>query len=208
MSDLESHPIVPVIVLEDAEDAEPLAEALLAGGLQVIEITFRTDAAAESINRIVRSFPEMLVGAGTVVTKQQAKEAIEVGSRFGLAPGTDPETISIFRNAGIPFIPGVATASDIQTAYREGCQYLKFFPAGAIGGPSFLKSMAAPYANLGIRFCPTGGVSLDNMTDYLSLPYVFAIGGSWIATKDDIAAKNWKTITENAKQARIKLNQL
>ncbi|MGE9291553.1 MAG: bifunctional 4-hydroxy-2-oxoglutarate aldolase/2-dehydro-3-deoxy-phosphogluconate aldolase [Puniceicoccales bacterium] len=201
MLDLEANPIIPVIVLDDANDAEPLAEALLKGGLKIIEITFRTSAAAESISKIVQSFPEMVVGAGTVVTEQQAKEAIEAGSQFGLAPGTDPKTIQTFRDSGIPFIPGIATPSDIQAAYAEGCQYMKFFPAGPMGGVKMLKALSAPYGNLGIRFCPTGGVSLTNMEDYLALPSVFAVGGSWIATKQDIAEKNWNVITENTQQA-------
>ncbi|MBC2602311.1 bifunctional 4-hydroxy-2-oxoglutarate aldolase/2-dehydro-3-deoxy-phosphogluconate aldolase [Puniceicoccus vermicola] len=207
MLDLEANPIIPVIVLDDANDAEPLAEALLEGGLKIIEITFRTAAAAESISRIVQRFPEMVVGAGTVVTEKQAKEAIDAGSQFGLAPGTDPKTLEIFRGAGIPFIPGIATPSDIQAAYREGCQYMKFFPAGPMGGVKMLKALSAPYGNLGIRFCPTGGVSLDNMEEYLSLPSVFAVGGSWIATKQDISEKNWKIITENATQALSKISK-
>lgn len=201
MSDLHKYPVIPVIVLDEALDAEPLAEALLNGGLNIIEVTFRTPAAAESIERIAKAFPEMMVGAGTVVTEEQAKRAVDAGSRFGLAPGTDPETIAYFDRAGIPFIPGVMTPSDIQTAVKAGCTSLKFFPAGAAGGPTLLKAMAAPYANLGVRFCPTGGVSLENMNDYLSLPEVFAIGGSWLATKAQIRNKEWSTITQQAKEA-------
>tara|TARA_R100000027_G_scaffold50104_2_gene38725 strand:+ start:9796 stop:10419 length:624 start_codon:yes stop_codon:yes gene_type:complete len=207
MLDLDANPIIPVIVLDDANDAEPLAEALLKGGMNIIEITFRTEAAAESIGRIVQKFPEMIVGAGTVVTPKQAKQAIDAGSQFGLAPGTDPVTIQSFTNSGIPFIPGVATPSDIQAAYREGCSYMKFFPAGPMGGVKMLKALSAPYGNLGVRFCPTGGVSLDNMDEYFALPSVFAVGGSWIAKKEDIANKNWKTITENAAQAMAKLSR-
>jgi len=201
MIDLEAHPVVPVIVLDDPEHAEPLAEALLEGGLKIIEITFRTEAAAESIDRIARRFPEMAVGAGTVVTPVQAKRALEAGSGFGLAPGTDPATIGVFRDAGIPFVPGVATPSEVQAAFREGCRLLKFFPAGNMGGIAMLKALAAPYANLGIRFCPTGGVSPANLSDYLALPSVFAVGGSWIATRADIAGRNWKRISENARVA-------
>ncbi len=201
MLNLDSHPIIPVIVLDDANDAEPLAESLLEGGMKIVEITFRTAAAVEAISRIALAFPEMAVGAGTIVTKQQAKDAIRAGSQFGLAPGTDPETIRIFREADVPFIPGVATPSDIQAAYREGCQLVKFFPAGPLGGIPMLKALSAPYGNLGIRFCPTGGVNLENMGDYLSLPSVFAVGGSWIATQKDIAEKNWKAISQNAKRA-------
>ncbi|MDQ8205966.1 bifunctional 4-hydroxy-2-oxoglutarate aldolase/2-dehydro-3-deoxy-phosphogluconate aldolase [Coraliomargarita sp. SDUM461003] len=204
MSDLHKFPVIPVIVLDDANDAEPLAEALLAGGLNIIEVTFRTAAAAESIERIAKAFPEMQVGAGTVVTPEQAKRAIDAGSKFGLAPGTDPETIADFKQQGVPFIPGIMTPSDIQAAVKAGCTSLKFFPAGAAGGPKLLKAMAAPYANLGIKFCPTGGVTLDNMNDYLSLPEVFAIGGTWLATKAQIQAKEWGTITQQVKDALAK----
>ncbi|MGZ0707013.1 bifunctional 4-hydroxy-2-oxoglutarate aldolase/2-dehydro-3-deoxy-phosphogluconate aldolase [Coraliomargarita sp. W4R53] len=204
MSDLHKFPVIPVIVLDDANDAEPLAEALLAGGLNIIEVTFRTAAAAESIERIAKAFPEMQVGAGTVVTPEQAKRAIDAGSKFGLAPGTDPETIAYFNQQGVPFIPGIMTPSDIQAAVKAGCTSLKFFPAGAAGGTKLLKAMAAPYANLSIKFCPTGGVTLDNMNDYLSMPEVFAIGGTWLATKAQIQAKEWGTITQQVKDALAK----
>lgn len=201
MSDLHKFPVIPVIVLDDAEDAVPLAEALLAGGLNIIEVTFRTAAAAESIERIANALPEMMVGAGTVVTPEQAQRAVDAGSKFGLAPGTDPETIAFFKEKGIPFIPGIMTPSDIQAAVKAGCTSLKFFPAGAAGGPKLLKAMAAPYANLGVKFCPTGGVSLDNMNEYLSLPEVFAIGGSWLATRAQIRDKEWSAVTAQVKQA-------
>lgn len=204
MSSLHQFPVIPVIVLEDANDAVPLAEALLAGGLNIIEVTFRTEAAAESIERITKAFPEMQIGAGTVVTPEQAKRAIDAGSKFGLAPGTDPETIAYFKAQGVPFIPGIMTPSDIQAAIKAGCTSLKFFPAGAAGGPELLKAMATPYVNLGVQFCPTGGVSIDNMNDYLSMPEVFAIGGSWLATKRQIQAKNWATITQQVKEALAK----
>ena len=193
--------MIPVVAINNGKDAEPLAEALLEGGMKVIEITFRTDAAVDAISRIVRRYPEMLVGAGTVVTLEQAEKAIDAGVKFGLAPGTDPATIRLFEKSGIPFIPGIASPSEIQTAFREGCRYLKFFPAGPLGGLKTLKALTAPYASLGIRFCPTGGVSVENMNDYLSLPSVFAVGGSWIATSKDISENNWQAITENARTA-------
>ncbi len=201
MPQLDQFPVIPVIVIDDVTDAKPLANALLQGGLNIIEVTFRTAAAAGAIEAIANEFPEMLVGAGTVVTPEQAKIAIESGSKFGLAPGTDPETIAYFKERNVPFIPGIMTPSDIQTAIKAGCEHLKFFPAGAAGGPKLLKAMAAPYSNLGIKFCPTGGVSLDNMNDYLSMPEVFAIGGSWLATKAQIAAKDWGKITTQVKDA-------
>ena len=201
MPDLHKFPVIPVIVLERAADAEPLAEALLAGGLRIIEITFRTTAAAESIERIRRAYPEIQVGAGTVVTPEQARRAIDAGSQFGLAPGTDPATIAYFRERSVPFIPGVMTPTDIQTAVQAGCTSLKFFPAGAAGGPKLLKAMAAPYASLGVKFCPTGGVTLDNMLDYLAMPEVFAVGGTWLATQPQIQNGDWSTITRQVKDA-------
>jgi 2-dehydro-3-deoxyphosphogluconate aldolase/(4S)-4-hydroxy-2-oxoglutarate aldolase len=201
MSQLEQFPVIPVIVIDDVADAIPLANALLDGGLNIIEVTFRTKAAAGAIEAIANEFPEMLVGAGTVVTLEQAKIAIDCGSQFGLAPGTDPEIIAYFQERAKPFIPGIMTPSDIQTAVKSGCKHLKFFPAGAAGGPKLLKAMAAPYANLGIKFCPTGGVSLDNMNEYLAIPEVFAIGGSWLATKAQIANKEWGTITAQVQKA-------
>jgi len=166
-----------------------LAEALLEGGLNIIEVTFRTTAAAGAIKSIAESFPEMLVGAGTVVTLEKAKIAIDSGSKFGLAPGTDLETIAYFKSHDIPFILGIMTPSEIQAAVKAGCKHLKFFPAGAAGGPKLLKAMTAPYAHLDVKFCPTGGVSLDNMNEYLSISEVFAIGGSWLATKNRLRRK-------------------
>lgn len=208
MSQLDQFPVIPVIVIDHVADAKPLANALLEGGLNIIEVTFRTAAAAGAIEVIANEFPEMLVGAGTVVTLEQAKIAIDSGSQFGLAPGTDPETIAYFKERTIPFIPGIMTPSDIQSAIKAGCRYLKFFPAGAAGGPKLLQAMAAPYSNLGIKLCPTGGVSLDNMNDYLSIPEVFAIGGSWLATKAQIASKDWKTITAQVKEALDKASSV
>ncbi|MGJ8641181.1 MAG: bifunctional 4-hydroxy-2-oxoglutarate aldolase/2-dehydro-3-deoxy-phosphogluconate aldolase [Opitutaceae bacterium] len=208
MSDLHKFPVIPVIVIDDVNDAEPLAEALLNGGLNIIEVTFRTAAAPEAIQRIAKAFPEMLVGAGTVVTPDQAKQAIDMGSKFGLAPGTDLDTIAYFNEQGVPFIPGIMTPSDIQAAVKAGCRSLKFFPAGAAGGTKLLKAMVAPYGNLGIKFCPTGGVSLDNMNEYLSIPEVFAIGGSWLATKAQIANKEWSTITAQVKEALAKASEV
>lgn len=195
------HPVVPVIVLDNADDALPLSEALLEGGISIIEITFRTAAAAESISRIAQYLPEMKVGAGTVVTPENAQRAYDSGSQFALAPGCDPDTISFFQQKEIPFIPGVMTPSDLQAAYKCGCTHMKFFPAEAAGGIPMLKNLSAPYQNLGIKFCPTGGINLNNMTNYLSLDQVFAIGGSWIAARQQIEVKNWKAITQQAAEA-------
>lgn len=204
MIDFDKHPVVPVIVLDDANDAIPLAEALLAGGINIIEITFRTAAAAESISRIAKSLPEMNVGAGTVVTPDNAQRAYDSGSQFALAPGFDADTVSFFQQKDVPFIPGIMTPTDLQAAYKAGCTFMKFFPAEAAGGISMLKNITAPYQNLGIKFCPTGGLNLENMTDYLALDQVFAIGGSWIATRKQIADKDWSTISQQAAEAMVK----
>lgn len=198
---LMKRPVVPVIVIDHADDAEPLAEAMLAGGLDVIEITFRTAAAAEAISRIRRAFPEMLVGAGTVVGADQAGRALDAGVNFALAPGLNPEIVDFFREKETLFIPGVMTPSEIEKGLALGCRLLKFFPAGPAGGVPMLKALSAPYQSQGIRFCPTGGVNLDNMNDYLRLPTVSNIGGSWLATKQQIADKQWAAITGQVKAA-------
>ncbi len=197
--------VIPVIVIDDARDAEPLAEALLRGGMDVIEVTCRTPAAAEALRRIKKSFPDMLVGAGTVVTPEQAKMCIDIGVSFGLAPGLNPDTVKVFQASGTLFIPGVMTPSEIEQGLALGCKLLKFFPASAAGGVNMLKNLAAPYGPLGVKFCPTGGVSFDNMLDYLSIPVVSAVGGSWLATQKQIADKQWDAITA---QVEATLNKI
>jgi 2-dehydro-3-deoxyphosphogluconate aldolase / (4S)-4-hydroxy-2-oxoglutarate aldolase len=199
--DLTKRRIIPVIVIDDAKDAVPLAEALLAGGIDIIEVTFRTAAAADAITAIAKALPNMLLGAGTVVTEENATRALNAGVSFGLAPGLNPVTVARFQKAGVPFVPGVATPSEIEQGLSLGCKLLKFFPAGDMGGPKFLKSLAGPYQSFGIKFCPTGGVSLANMNEYLSLPIVSSIGGSWLATKQQIADKNWATISQQCREA-------
>ena len=198
---LTRHPVIPVIVIEDENDAEPLAEALLLGGLDLIEVTLRTAAAVAALGRIVRRFPEMLVGAGTVVTPEQAQTCLDLGVSFAVAPGFNPETVRRFAQAGVPFMPGVLSPSEIESAFSHGCTLLKFFPAEAAGGTKMLRALAGPYEPLGLRFCPTGGVSPDNMNEYLSLPSVFAVGGSWLASKSQIADKQWSVITRQTREA-------
>ena len=207
LNELLKRPVIPVIVIDDANDAEPLAEALLKGGMDVIEVTCRTAAAPEAPARIKKSFPEMMVGAGTVVTPEQAQRCIDIGVSFGLAPGLHPDTVMFFQEHDTLFIPGVMTPSEIEAGLSLGCTMLKFFPAGAAGGVNMLKNLGAPYGPLGVRFCPTGGVSLDNMLDYLSLPIVSAIGGSWLATKQQIADKEWGVITQQVKDALAKAGE-
>lgn len=198
-------PVIPVIVIDDADDAVPLAEAMLAGGLDVIEITFRTAAAAEAISRISKTFPDMLIGAGTVVTIEQAQRALDEGISFGLAPGLNPDIVTFFEKQNTLFIPGVMTPSEIEKGLSLGCKLLKFFPAGPAGGIGMLKALSAPYSSQGVTFCPTGGVNLDNMNDYLALPAVSNIGGSWLATKQQIADKKWAEITAQVKAALTKV---
>lgn len=204
LNELLKRPVIPVIVIDNANDAEPLAEALLKGGMDVIEVTCRTAAAPEALARIKKEFPEMLLGAGTVVTPDQARMCIDTGVSFGLAPGLNPDTVKFFQQNDTLFIPGVMTPSEIEQGLSLGCKMLKFFPAGAAGGTNMLKNMAAPYASFGVNFCPTGGVSLENMNDWLALPMVSAIGGSWLATQKQIAAKEWDVITAQVKAALAK----
>jgi len=204
LNKLLKRPVIPVIVIDDAADAEPLAEALLAGGMDVIEVTCRTAAASEALARIKKAFPEMLVGAGTVVTSDQAKMCIDIGVDFGLAPGLNPDTVRFFQVSETLFIPGVMTPSEIEQGLALGCKLLKFFPAEAAGGVVMLKNLGGPYASQGIQFCPTGGLNLKNMNDYLSLPIVSSIGGSWLATKQQIADKQWGVVTQQVKDALAK----
>lgn len=205
---LSRHAVVPVIALDDAADALPLADALIAGGLPVAEITFRTDAAAEAIALIAEHRPDLLVGAGTVLDAAQVTEAKSAGARFALSPGIDAEVLAAAKAADLPFAPGIMTPSELQIALRHGCPMVKFFPAMAAGGPAMLRNISAPYAHTGIGFNPTGGVTLDNLGDWLSMPQVRAVGGTWIATRADIADGNWAQITENARAAVARAAEL
>lgn len=205
ISELAKRPIIPVIVIDNAHDALPLAEALLEGGMDVIEITFRTAAAAEAIERIGKSFPEMLLGAGTILTEEQAQRALDAGIKFGLAPGLNPDIVNYFKKADTLFIPGIMTPSEIEQGFSLGCKMLKFFPAGPAGGPKMVSALAGPYASQGLQICPTGGISLENMNEYLTLPIVSNIGGSWLATKQQIADKQWSVITAQVKTALAKI---
>jgi 2-dehydro-3-deoxyphosphogluconate aldolase/(4S)-4-hydroxy-2-oxoglutarate aldolase len=193
--------IVPVVVLDDANDALPLAEALLAGGLDIIEITFRTAAAEESLRRIAATFPEMLLGAGTLLNAEQARAATQAGAVFGLAPGLNPQVVQAAAECGLAFAPGVVTPSEIERAIALGCRLLKFFPAEAAGGPPMLKALAGPYLHTGVRFIPTGGIDRINATRYLKLPFVVAVGGTWMVDKACIAAGHWRKISQLAKDA-------
>jgi 2-dehydro-3-deoxyphosphogluconate aldolase / (4S)-4-hydroxy-2-oxoglutarate aldolase len=193
--------VVPVIAIERASDAVALADALLEGGLPVAEITFRTQAAADVLAAIRDARPELCIGAGTVLDEAQLARAIEAGARFGLAPGFDQKIVEAAKQASLPFCPGIMTPSDLTAAARSGVRLAKFFPAGAAGGPLFLEAIAAPFAHLGIRFIPTGGVSENTIGDWLKLKSVMAVGGTWIARTDDIREGRFGAITAKAKAA-------
>ena len=199
--DIARYGVVPVIALDDAAAALPLADALSEGGLPVAEITFRTPAAQQTIAAIARHRPDILVGAGTVLVEGQVDDALAAGARFALSPGLDAAVLAHAAARGLPFAPGIMTPTDLQAALRAGCKMVKFFPAMAAGGPAMLRNIAAPYAHTGIGFNPTGGVSVDTLRDWLAIPEVRAVGGTWIATRWDIAAGNWDRIADNARAA-------
>lgn len=191
--------IVPVVALDDAADALPLGAALKKGGVSAIEVTFRTAAAADAIRLLTREMPELLVGAGTVLTKEQADAAIEAGAKFIVSPGFQPELVSYVLSKGVPMCPGTATPGEMEQAMALGLSAVKFFPAEQNGGAPMLKALSAPYRDL--LFMPTGGVKLENLRTYLALDQVFACGGTWLATKDDIKAKAFDKITARTREA-------
>lgn len=193
--------VVAVLMVERVEDAVPLARALLAGGVYAMELTLRTPAAVEALRAVVAEVPEMVAGVGTILTPEQVAEVREAGAAFGVAPGTNPRVLDAARAAGLPFAPGVTTPSDIERAIEFGCRTLKFFPAERSGGLPYLKSMAAPYAHLGLRFLPLGGINSGNMQEYLRDPLMLAVGGSWVAPKGKILERDWQGITEIAREA-------
>jgi 2-dehydro-3-deoxyphosphogluconate aldolase/(4S)-4-hydroxy-2-oxoglutarate aldolase len=193
--------VVPVIAIERASDAVALADALLEGGLPVAEITFRTEAAADVLATMRDQRPELCIGAGTVLDKPNLDKAIASGARFGLAPGFDPSIVDAARSAGLPFCPGIMTPSDLTLASGREVRLAKFFPAGIAGGPKALAGISAPFAHLGIRFIPTGGVTEATIGDWLSLKQVIAVGGTWIAKTDDIREGRFKEIAKNAAAA-------
>lgn len=193
--------VVPVITLDNVADAVPLAETLVAAGLPVMEVTFRTTAAADCVRAIRDRFPDIALGAGTLLTVDQVKRARDAGAQFGLAPGINATVVKAAQECGMQFIPGVMTPSDVELGLSLGCPLQKFFPADVAGGTKMLKALAGPYAHTGARFIPLGGVNAANMSEFLALPIVAAIGGSWIADKKLIAAKDWAAITKNARNA-------
>jgi 2-dehydro-3-deoxyphosphogluconate aldolase/(4S)-4-hydroxy-2-oxoglutarate aldolase len=199
-SAVQAVPVIPVIVLQRSADAVPVAEALIEGGIPIFEITLRTDAGLPSIEEVAKKFPDALTGAGTVLDQSQARQAIDAGSRFIVSPGWDDGVVGTAQAAGIPVVPGVATASEVQRAYNHGLRVLKLFPAGIAGGIPMLKALSSVYSEVG--FVPTGGVSAGNLADYLALPNVKAVGGSWLTPATAIAEGRYEEITELAIEAR------
>lgn len=198
--DLVAHgPVIPVIVLQREQDAVPLAEALLAGGVKVLEVTLRTPAALACIEAIARAVPEAIVGAGTLRSVADAEAALDAGARFGVSPGYRSDLGHACRNLGLPLLPGVASASEVMAANDGGYDFLKFFPASAAGGVPMLKALAGPFPD--IVFCPTGGITPENAAQYLSAPNVKVCGGSWLTPADAVAAGDWARITRLAREA-------
>lgn len=200
MDSMKASGIVPVVVLEDAKDAVPTAKALLDGGICVMEITFRTAAAEDSIRAVAENCPGIVVGAGTVITLEQCRAAAAAGAKFIVAPGFDEEVVDYCIANEIPVVPGCVTPTEIMMAMKKGLRVLKYFPAGIYGGLKGLKSLAAPFGS--VKFIPTGGVNQDNLADFASASCVYAIGGSWVCTKADISAGRFEKITQLCRDAR------
>lgn len=192
--------VVPVVVLDDVQNAVPTAMALLAGGVDVMEITFRTAAAADSIAAVAKECPDMLVGAGTVITLEQCKQAVACGAKFIVSPGYSEEVVSWCVENGVAVTPGCVTPTEIMAAMAHGLKVVKFFPANVYGGLGAMKALSGPFG--GIRFIPTGGVSDKNLGEYITAPFIHAVGGSWLCAKADIAAHNFEKITQLCKEAR------
>ena len=193
--------IVPVLVLNSVEEGLKVGEILVSEGLPAAEITFRTAAAESIIKAMSEKFPELYIGAGTILNVNDLKRAFDAGAKFAVAPGFNPTVVKAAVENLLPFAPGICTPSEVEQAYELGCNFLKFFPAEAAGGISMLKSIIAPYKHLGIRFMPTGGVSEANANDYLSITEVAAVGGTWLGKPTDIVEEKWDAIREKVRQA-------
>lgn len=198
---LAKHRIIPVAVIENIDDTVPLCEALLRADLPCIEITFRTSAGRQALELAASRFPNLLVGAGTVTQPNEVKEAKDAGAAFAVAPGTSLPILEQAASLGLPFIPGVATPSEIQNALQHGCSLLKFFPAEALGGASMLRAISGPYNHLDVRFIPTGGIRADHLSDYFNLPGVVAVGGSWMVAPSLLRTRDWAAVETLAREA-------
>ena len=195
--------IIPVIVIEKEEQAVPLAKALVAGGLPVLEVTFRTKAAPGAIAAIRREVPDAVVGAGTLLTSDMVKAAKDAGAVFGVAPGFDPVVIEAAKANGLPMCPGIATASELSQALSAGCRLVKFFPAEAAGGVKMIKNLLGAFRFTGVKFMPTGGINLSNVADYLAVPEIICCGGTWIVPKDALARGDYAEIERLAREAAM-----
>ena len=198
---LEKARLAAVLTIENPDDAIPVARALLDGGVSVIELAFRTSQATEAMRRIQANVPEITIGAGTILNPQQAKDAAAAGAAFGVAPGCNPRTIRAAQKCGLPFAPGIGTATDIEIAVENHCNVLKYFPAETSGGLAHLNNLATPFAYLGLRYIPLGGINAGNLATYLQSPLVACVGGSWLAKPDAIQKHDWDTICRNAAEA-------
>ncbi|MDG0994122.1 MAG: bifunctional 4-hydroxy-2-oxoglutarate aldolase/2-dehydro-3-deoxy-phosphogluconate aldolase [Akkermansiaceae bacterium] len=198
--------VVAGFSVDHIDDAVPLANALLAGGIDVIELTLRTEAGIDATRAISTEVPEILVGVGTILAPEQAVQVKEAGAHFGVSPGLNPRVIKAAKAVELPFAPGIATPSDIEAAIELDCRFVKYFPAAALGGVAYLRSMSAPYAHLGIQYFPLGGLNAANMNEYLAEPNVPAIGGSWIVQKDLVKNKDWAAITTRAQEVVLHAN--
>jgi 2-dehydro-3-deoxyphosphogluconate aldolase/(4S)-4-hydroxy-2-oxoglutarate aldolase len=196
---LAGHSVIPVITLDRVEDAVPLAQALVAGGLQVLEVTLRTEAAVEGIREIVKHVPDAIVGTGTVCNEQQIKLSEDLGCQFMISPGATDKLLEAGAQSSVPFLPGIASVSELMRGMEYGHRDFKFFPAEAAGGTSVLKAFAGPFGD--VRFCPTGGIGLHNVVEYLALPNVLCVGGSWIAQTNLIRQQAWSEIETLAREA-------
>jgi 2-dehydro-3-deoxyphosphogluconate aldolase/(4S)-4-hydroxy-2-oxoglutarate aldolase len=192
-------PVIPVVVVQDAADAVPIARALVDGGLPIIELTLRTPAAMESIERIAAEVPDILVGAGTIVDTGQPKRAAAAGAQFLVSPGSTPNLRAAMRDSGLPHLPGVATVSEVLALLEDGYTEMKFFPAEAAGGATYLRAIHSPVP--AARFCPTGGITPANMASYLALPNVGCVGGSWLTPAEAVSRRDWTTISDLARNA-------
>lgn len=192
-------PVIPVIVIDNVEDAVPMAEALIEGGIRVLEVTLRSNCALQAIEAIAKNVPEAIVGAGTLRTKADATNAKIAGSQFAVSPGYSSNMGSICKEIDLPLLPGVSSGSEIMMANDDGYDFLKLFPAVAVGGVNLLKGFSGPFAD--VKFCPTGGVTIQNASDFLALPNVIVCGGTWLTPKEYVNQKNWAKITQLAKEA-------
>lgn len=196
------------MTVENPLHAVPAAQALLAGGIDVIELTLRTPQAIESLHRITTEVPEILAGVGTILSPQQVEESLAAGGHFGVAPGISERIVKTAQDKGLPFAPGITTPSELELGLELGCREMKFFPAEPSGGVTFMKSIYTPYAHLGVKFLPLGGINLQNMNNYLQETATLAVGGSWIVTSNLLQTENWSAITDSARTASARVKEI